>query len=179
MDAFTVESNRRREAAKAEAAGPLAQTSGLRQYRPAPYRSPTQMSGSSPCTKIYRLPSRCVPDVLMAKVNVNTKYRMHTDGFDAGPSRMVALGEFSRGRLWLHASRNNSWSDSAGNLVGFLVGGTEELRLSWYYSVRHVSSVASSLFWQVSLMSTTSGLPLMAASSTGPRTHLALPSQKA
>ena len=56
MDAFTVESNRRREAAKAEAAGPLAQTSGLRQYRPAPYRSPTQwqteMSGSSPCTKI-------------------------------------------------------------------------------------------------------------------------------
>jgi len=44
------------------------------------------------------------------QVNVNTKYRMHTDGFDAGPSRMVALGNFSRGRLWLHASRNNSWS---------------------------------------------------------------------
>ncbi|CAE7453236.1 unnamed protein product [Symbiodinium natans] len=43
------------------------------------------------------------------QVNVNTKYKMHTDGFDAGPSRMVALGDFSRGRLWLHASRNNSW----------------------------------------------------------------------
>ena len=44
---------------------------------------------------------------------MNTKYKMHTDGFDAGPSRMVALGNFSRGRLWLHASKNNTWSCSA------------------------------------------------------------------
>eukprot|EP00913_Durusdinium_trenchii_P017638 g16577.t1 len=44
------------------------------------------------------------------QVNLNTKYGMHTDGFDAGPSRMIALGNFSKGHLWLHDCRRNHWS---------------------------------------------------------------------
>eukprot|EP00434_Breviolum_minutum_P026765 symbB.v1.2.023657.t1/scaffold2181.1/size92752/1 len=44
------------------------------------------------------------------QVNLNTKYGMHTDGFDAGPSRMIALGNFSKGKLWLHNARQNRWS---------------------------------------------------------------------
>ncbi|CAL1136538.1 unnamed protein product, partial [Cladocopium goreaui] len=44
------------------------------------------------------------------QVNLNTKYGMHTDGYDAGPSRMIALGNFSEGQLWLHDGRKNRWS---------------------------------------------------------------------
>eukprot|EP00435_Cladocopium_sp_Y103_P008751 s2504_g2.t1 len=47
------------------------------------------------------------------QVNLNTKYGMHTDGYDAGPSRMIALGNFSEGQLWLHDCRKNRWSGIA------------------------------------------------------------------
>ena len=64
---------------------------------------------------------------------MNTKYCMHTDGFDAGPSRMVALGEFCRGRLWLHASKTNSWSGVAAQsrtLLASVEGVCEVKRMS-------------------------------------------------
>eukprot|EP00929_Paragymnodinium_shiwhaense_P065602 TRINITY_DN32865_c3_g3_i1.p1 TRINITY_DN32865_c3_g3~~TRINITY_DN32865_c3_g3_i1.p1 ORF type:complete len:505 (+),score=115.95 TRINITY_DN32865_c3_g3_i1:253-1767(+) len=44
------------------------------------------------------------------QVNLNAKYTMHTDGRDAGPSRMIACGDFQRGRLWLHESAESRWS---------------------------------------------------------------------
>lgn len=44
------------------------------------------------------------------QVSLNTKYRMHHDGCDSGPSRMVTLGNFSRGRMWLHDSSLSSWT---------------------------------------------------------------------
>jgi len=44
------------------------------------------------------------------QVNLNTKYLMHTDGIDAGPSRMIACGNFTAGRMWLHDSSADSWS---------------------------------------------------------------------
>lgn len=44
------------------------------------------------------------------QVNLNTKYRMHTDGIDAGPSRMICCGNFSRGQMWLHNSTGGTWS---------------------------------------------------------------------
>lgn len=44
------------------------------------------------------------------QVNRNTKYMMHTDGVDAGASRMICCGNFTRGRMWLHDSQAGSWS---------------------------------------------------------------------
>jgi len=44
------------------------------------------------------------------QVNLNTKYWMHTDGKDAGPSRMICFGNFKEGRLWLHDGDENTWS---------------------------------------------------------------------
>lgn len=43
------------------------------------------------------------------QVNLNTRYRMHTDGYDAGPSRMLCCGNFSGGRMWLHSWAERSW----------------------------------------------------------------------
>lgn len=43
------------------------------------------------------------------QVNLNTRYRMHTDGFDAGPSRMLCCGNFTEGRLWLHSWAEQKW----------------------------------------------------------------------
>lgn len=43
------------------------------------------------------------------QVNLNSKYGLHTDGHDAGPSRMICCGEFSLGRLWLHDAAAQEW----------------------------------------------------------------------
>lgn len=44
------------------------------------------------------------------QVNRNTRYGMHSDGIDAGASRMICCGDFQRGRLWLHSSASGSWN---------------------------------------------------------------------
>mmetsp|Transcript_123017 Transcript_123017/g.244848 ORF Transcript_123017/g.244848 Transcript_123017/m.244848 type:complete len:282 (+) Transcript_123017:142-987(+) len=44
------------------------------------------------------------------QVNLNAQYRMHTDGYDAGPSRMFCCGNFSRGRMWLHTWAGERWT---------------------------------------------------------------------
>lgn len=44
------------------------------------------------------------------QVNLNARYRMHTDGYDAGPSRMFCCGNFSHGRMWLHSWSEGDWA---------------------------------------------------------------------
>eukprot|EP00929_Paragymnodinium_shiwhaense_P014943 TRINITY_DN122945_c0_g1_i1.p1 TRINITY_DN122945_c0_g1~~TRINITY_DN122945_c0_g1_i1.p1 ORF type:complete len:309 (-),score=15.29 TRINITY_DN122945_c0_g1_i1:574-1500(-) len=54
---------------------------------------------------------RCIPDFRFTsiQVNLNTKYSMHHDGYDAGASYFVTLGNFSKGRLWVHNSETDTW----------------------------------------------------------------------
>mmetsp|Transcript_74018 Transcript_74018/g.133432 ORF Transcript_74018/g.133432 Transcript_74018/m.133432 type:complete len:342 (+) Transcript_74018:201-1226(+) len=44
------------------------------------------------------------------QVNLNTRYAMHTDGYDAGASRMLSCGNFTLGRMWLHNWAAGNWS---------------------------------------------------------------------
>lgn len=43
------------------------------------------------------------------QVNLNARYRLHSDGRDAGPSRMLSCGDFAAGRMWLHAAAAEAW----------------------------------------------------------------------
>jgi len=55
------------------------------------------------------------------QVNLNTRYSMHTDGYDAGPSRMYCCGNFTRGRMWLHSWKAGAWQaiDVHNRWIGF------------------------------------------------------------